>query len=81
VKYGGHDDQLSQKHWGIDRFRIQALQRLLSEQDLTPEQHQQTLHELQKKCRIMANGCRKRGKMDEWTYYTTLPDQFREMAH
>ncbi|MCP4992198.1 MAG: glycosyltransferase family 2 protein, partial [Gammaproteobacteria bacterium] len=21
-KYGGHEDQLSQKHWGMDRFRI-----------------------------------------------------------
>jgi len=25
IKYGGHTDQLSSKHWGMDRFRIRAL--------------------------------------------------------
>jgi len=25
TKYGGHEDQLSVKHWGMDRFRIKAL--------------------------------------------------------
>ena len=28
VKRGGHEDQLSRKHWGIDRFRIQALEKI-----------------------------------------------------
>lgn len=27
-KYGGHEDQLSMKHWGMDRFRIKALEAL-----------------------------------------------------
>ncbi len=26
MKYGGHEDQLSKRYWGMDRFRIQALQ-------------------------------------------------------
>jgi len=25
LKYGGHSDQLSTKHWGMDRFRLRAL--------------------------------------------------------
>lgn len=29
VKYAGHDDQLSFKHWGMDRFRVVALEKLL----------------------------------------------------
>ena len=29
VKYAGHDDQLSFKHWGMDRFRVQTLKKLL----------------------------------------------------
>ena len=29
IKYGGHFDQLSKKYWGIDRFRIKALEKLL----------------------------------------------------
>jgi hypothetical protein len=30
VKYAGHDDQLSFKHWGMDRFRVVALEKLIS---------------------------------------------------
>lgn len=29
TKYAGHDDQLSFKHWGMDRFRVKALEKLL----------------------------------------------------
>ncbi|MBL3619114.1 MAG: glycosyltransferase family 2 protein [gamma proteobacterium endosymbiont of Lamellibrachia anaximandri] len=29
TKYGGHADQLSHKHWGMDRFRIQALEKIV----------------------------------------------------
>lgn len=28
-KYAGHQDQLSFKHWGMDRFRVRALEKLL----------------------------------------------------
>ncbi len=28
-KYGGHRDQLSRQHWGMDRFRVLALQKFL----------------------------------------------------
>ncbi len=34
VKYAGHGDQLSFKHWGMDRFRVLALENLLSEANL-----------------------------------------------
>ncbi|NPA59490.1 MAG: glycosyltransferase [Epsilonproteobacteria bacterium] len=29
TKYAGHEDQLSFKHWGMDRFRVLALEKLL----------------------------------------------------
>ena len=29
IKHGGHSDQLSKKFWGIDRFRVKALEKLL----------------------------------------------------
>ncbi|MEA3373256.1 MAG: glycosyltransferase [Campylobacterota bacterium] len=32
-KYGGHDDQLSLKHWGMDRFRARALEKHLDGDD------------------------------------------------
>ncbi|MFA6196275.1 MAG: glycosyltransferase family A protein [Sulfurimonas sp.] len=31
TKYGGSDEQLSAKYWGMDRFRVLALEKLLSE--------------------------------------------------
>ena len=31
VKYGGHDDQLSRLHWGMDRFRVRHVMKLLRE--------------------------------------------------
>lgn len=80
MKYGGHADQLSRKYWGIDRFRIQALVNLLTTYPLTAEQYEQALRELQRKCRIMANGCRKRQKMQEYAYYANLPQSMMRNA-
>lgn len=31
TKYGGHTDQLSHKHWGMDRFRIFSLEKIISD--------------------------------------------------
>lgn len=33
-KYGGHADQLSRQHWGMDRFRVLALENLLTQNPL-----------------------------------------------
>ena len=38
TKYAGHDDQLSFKHWGMDRFRILALEKLLESMGEIPSQ-------------------------------------------
>ena len=29
TKYAGHEDQLSFKHWGMDRFRVKALEKII----------------------------------------------------
>ena len=64
-KYGGHADQLSRQHWGMDRFRVQALEKLLGTGDLTPEQRAATLEVLKRKASILATGARKRGRIKE----------------
>lgn len=56
TKYGGHQDQLSKKHWGMDRFRIRSLQKLLSNTPLTNEQRQAVLNTLEKKTVILLKG-------------------------
>lgn len=77
VKRGGHDDQLSRIHWGLDRFRIQALDKLLQAGGLTDEQFEQAREEFQRKCKIFAQGCAKRQKTDEAQYYRTLAGKYR----
>jgi GT2 family glycosyltransferase len=74
VKYGGHEDQLSRRYWGMDRFRIQALLKVLQEGALSPTDRQLTLATLREKCVIYAQGAAKRGKHAEAAYYRKIID-------
>jgi glycosyltransferase involved in cell wall biosynthesis len=77
IKRGGHDDQQSRTVPMLDRLRIQALCKLLGSGTLTPELYGPALAELEKKCSVYANGCRKRGRPDEAARYDGLPAQYR----
>lgn len=61
-KYGGHSDQLSQKYWGMDRFRIQSLEKLLDNELLDNAKKKLVLKTLLKKLDILMIGSKKRGK-------------------
>ena len=63
-KYGGHADQLSQLHWGMDRFRIQALEKILEQGLLTTQQTAAALKVLIKKLTILHGGARKRNNTE-----------------
>jgi len=65
IKRGGHADQLSRRFWGMDRFRVAALCKLLDSGALSPEQRQLTEDTLRVKCKVLAQGARKRGKDGE----------------
>ena len=65
VKRGGHEDQLSKKLNGQDRFRIKALTKLLIGDFISPRQRELAWRELSKKCEIYGKGCIKRGKQEE----------------
>lgn len=60
IKYGGHADQRSREFPVMDRFRIQALQKLLDSGILTPSQQEAALCELERKSQIVAQGVQKR---------------------
>lgn len=62
VKYGGHADQLSRYFYGIDRFRIRALHRLLVCEKLTTVQRRTTRAMLLRKLDIFLAGAEKRGR-------------------
>ena len=77
IKRGGHDDQLSRTHWGLDRFRIQSLEKLLQAGGLTDEQFEQARQEFERKCDIMAQGCAKRDKPADAAAYRQLAEKYR----
>jgi len=59
-KYGGHEDQLSRQYWGMDRFRVIALENLLIEgPELTPSEFEAARSMLLKKLGILLKGARK----------------------
>jgi glycosyltransferase involved in cell wall biosynthesis len=78
VKRGGHPDQLSRTTPALDRFRIQALVKLLSSRQLTSRQETLAFKELETKCRIYGQGCLKRGKTVEGHYTLGLIEGFRK---
>jgi GT2 family glycosyltransferase len=76
IKRGGHPDQLSRKYWGMDRFRIKALEKALHLQ-LTPHQDEMVRQEIVRKCQILANGFEKRNNKSEARKYLSLIDKYR----
>ena len=72
IKEGGHADQLSSRYQGMDRFRVQALVKLMQRGYLAPRQQEALLKELSLKCRIYGMGCIKRGKGAEGARYLEM---------
>ncbi len=75
-KYGGHADQLSRRHWGMDRFRARALSDLLDSGELSEPDRRAALATLREKCRILVEGARKRGNFAVAEEFAALPSQF-----
>jgi hypothetical protein len=73
IKHGGRPDQVSAIfRVGMDRFRIQALARLIHTAALKRSQLIDACRELQRRCNIYATGCMKHDKEDEAAYYFQL---------
>ncbi|MGD9333164.1 MAG: glycosyltransferase [Desulfobacterales bacterium] len=77
IKRGGHADQLSAAA-GLDRFRIQSLDKILGSEPLTVDQARSAAAMLREKCRIYAAGCRKRGKHEEAHLYENLARKYAQ---
>ncbi len=68
-KFGGHEDQLSHAYWGMDRFRIHALENLVQSGVLEEEALAGAVATLCRKIDIYANGAAKRRKFEEAETY------------
>ena len=78
VKFGGHSDQLSTSHWGMDRYRIQSMENLLASQAMSKEQKIWVLEILAQKCQILEQGFTKRNKQSEAQTYSEKRKRFEE---
>jgi len=65
VKVGGHEDQLSRKIDGIEKYRIMSLEKLIRSKTLKTFLLKRTIEVYRKKCNIYISGCIKRGKLEE----------------
>ena len=75
VKHGGHADQLSHSLWGMDRFRVIALQKLLRA-GIAGAQRTAVLRVLQNKLAVLVQGARKRGKLADADRYRAMRSEF-----
>lgn len=76
IKHGGHADQLSRSTWGMDRFRVMALQKLLANPLLSPNRKKLVYEALIKKCTILAQGAEKRQKRGDADTYRNLSEKY-----
>jgi hypothetical protein len=76
VKRGGHADQLSKSFEAMDKYRVRSLVKMLESGGLKGDLRQRTRDELRRKCAIIAQGARKRGRPEEAEEYLSLPDAF-----
>ena len=82
IKHGGHGDQLSKKYWGMDRFRVEAIEKIIKSEKLTGSQKEAAKLKLQEKLKILIDGGQKRlneetvsiysKKLDELSYLNKL---------
>src|SRR2546426_6274803 len=75
IKRGGHADQLSGSTWGLDRFRVLALRKLL-DAGIQGEKRAWVLETLARKVAILARGAGKRGRETEALDYRRLSTEF-----
>jgi len=68
-KYGGHADQLSRQHWGMDRFRVRALEKIIKSGRLAAGDRAAACEVLIRKAAILAAGARKRGNIDRARHF------------
>lgn len=80
VKYGGHQDQLSRRFWGMDRFRIQALEKIVRSGRIAGADLQAAAATLVEKAQILAQGAEKRGRREEARIYRAKQYEFSNLA-
>ena len=73
-KYAGHENQLSFKHWGMDRFRVKTLEKLFKEKK---SQYKEEIEkELIKKYKLLLKGAIKHKREEDIEQYQKKLSKF-----
>ena len=75
-KYGGHEDQLSQQHWGMDRFRINALEKIIANSGLQAADRAAAIDMILHKIDIYLAGAKKHGNTENVNHFQTLRNKY-----
>ena len=81
IKNGGHKDQLSKKYWGLDRFRVQSLEKIIFQNILNDNQKGLAYGVLIKKLKILINGAKKRNNQTVIKVYDKKYDQWKTFPY
>ena len=81
VKHGGHSDQLSTTTWGMDRFRVQSMEKLLNNPNLTEKMQTEVWKALVEKCKILENGFAKRENFLEAKKYGRKKESYLSLLN
>ncbi len=76
-KYAGHEEQLSFKHWGMDRFRVRTLEKILKELNKEEQRYSLVKNELIIKYELLLKGALKYDKKQEIQIYREKLEYFR----
>jgi len=78
-KYGGHEDQLSRRYFGMDKYRIMAMQKLLDSN--LPKEKRNELHQvLFKKLGILKQGAEKHQNQELLAFCESRDELFSQLA-
>lgn len=81
IKQGGHADQLSRSTWGLDRFRVQSLEKILTSEVLCHAQEMAILRTIVSKTDLLIKGFKKYKKTAEVELYKDKNSQaYRRIA-
>jgi glycosyltransferase involved in cell wall biosynthesis len=75
-KYGGHNDQLSRKYWGMDRFRITALENIIKSGQLQSKDLQLAILTMHNKIKIYQNGAIKHNNNESAIEFQHLLEEY-----
>jgi glycosyltransferase involved in cell wall biosynthesis len=75
IKRGGHPDQLSRKYWGMDKWRVQALEKAYKLAENL--EHKNIIkEEIKKKCQVLITGFLKRGNRPEAEKFQKILEKY-----